>query len=71
MVEGNMGKFESQISLFSSKGQFLIERLCTFKVWNIVATSDPLLSLALLRDWQRLSLGEIVDGHYINYKPST
>jgi hypothetical protein len=54
MVGGNMGKFESQISLFLSGGKFLIER--------IVATPDPLLSLALLRDEQRLSLGELVDG---------
>jgi hypothetical protein len=30
---------------------------------NAVATPNPLLSLALLRDWQRLSLGELVDGH--------
>ena len=30
---------------------------------NIVATPDLLLSLALLRDWQRLSFGELVDGH--------
>jgi hypothetical protein len=30
---------------------------------NIIATPDPLLSLALLRDWQRVSLGEIVDDH--------
>jgi hypothetical protein len=29
---------------------------------NIVATPDPLLSLALLRNEQRLSVGEIVDG---------
>ena len=29
---------------------------------NIVETPDPLLSSALLRDEQRLSLGEFVDG---------
>ena len=29
---------------------------------NIVATPDPLLRLALLRDEQRLSVGELVDG---------
>ena len=33
---------------------------------NIVATPNPLLSLALLRDEQRLSLGEFVDGSYCN-----
>ena len=34
---------------------------------NIVATPDPLLSLSLLRDEQRLILGEFVDS---NYHPS-
>jgi hypothetical protein len=29
---------------------------------SIVATPDPLLSLALLRDEQRLSVGELIDG---------
>ena len=41
----------------------MIVRMCTFEAWNIVATPDPLLSLALLKDWQRLSLGELVDSH--------
>ena len=31
---------------------------------NIDATPDPLLSLALLRDEKRLSMGEFVDGSY-------
>ena len=31
---------------------------------NIAAAPDPLLSLALLRDKQRLSMGEFVDGSY-------
>ena len=36
-----------------------------FRVFeNIDATPDLLLSLALLRDEQRLSLGEFVDGSY-------
>jgi hypothetical protein len=30
---------------------------------SIEATPDPLLRLALLREEQRLSLGELVDGH--------
>ena len=30
---------------------------------SIVATPDLLSSLALLRDEQRLSVGELVDGH--------
>ena len=31
MVEGNMGKFKSQINLFQSRGEFLFERMCTFE----------------------------------------
>ena len=31
---------------------------------SIEAITDPLLSLALFRDEQRLSLGEFVDGSY-------
>ena len=31
MVKGNMGKFESQIDLFSFEGEFLFERMCTFE----------------------------------------
>ena len=38
---------------------------------SIVATPDPLSSLTLLRDWQRVSLGDLVDGSYIKNKPST
>jgi hypothetical protein len=34
---------------------------------SIVATPDPLLSLALLRNWQRLSLGELVVTELTNY----
>ena len=34
MVEGNMGKFESRISLFWSEGEFFIERICTFEAWK-------------------------------------
>ena len=31
MIEGNMGKFESQIGLFYSGGEFLFEWMCTFE----------------------------------------
>jgi hypothetical protein len=31
MVEGNMGKFESQISELQSGREFLFERMCTFE----------------------------------------
>jgi hypothetical protein len=41
----------------------LIEPCVLLRHENNIATPDPLLSLALLRDEQRVSLGELVDGH--------
>jgi hypothetical protein len=38
---------------------------------SIEATPGPLLSLALLRDKQRLTLGELLTVVNYNYKPST
>ena len=48
MVQGNMGKFESHISL---------NACVLLRSENIVATSDPLLSLALLKDEQMSKCG--------------
>jgi hypothetical protein len=42
MVEGNTRKFESQISLFQFKGEFLIERTCTFEVWKHCSNSSSI-----------------------------
>jgi len=64
MVEDNMGKFKSHISGFQSEGEFLFGRMCILRSENIAATPDPLLSLALLKDEQRLNLEEFVDGSY-------
>ena len=51
-------------SVYSNlKENFLLNACVLLRSENIVATPDPLLSLALLRDRQRLSLGEIIDGH--------
>jgi hypothetical protein len=52
-----MGKIESQIGGFQSGGEFFVSE-------NITATPDPLLSLTLLRDEQRLSLEKFIDGSY-------
>jgi len=41
---------------------FLFNACVLLRSENIVATPDPLLCLALLRDKQRLSVGELVDG---------
>jgi hypothetical protein len=65
----------------------LFERICTFEVFECInifkellqyfqksqipKTPDPLLSLVLLRDKQRLSLGELLTVTNYYYKPST
>jgi hypothetical protein len=36
--------------------------MCNVGLESIVATPDPSLSLSLLRDEQKVSLGEFVDG---------
>ena len=63
MVEGNMGKFEVR-SVYSNPEENSCLNTCVLlRSESIIATLDPfLLSLALLRDYQRLSLGELVDG---------
>ena len=51
-------------SIYSNlEENFLLNACVLLRRESIVATPDPLLSLALLRDCQRLSLGELVDGH--------
>ena len=62
MIEGNVGKFESQISYSNPKENFCLNACVLLRSKNIEETTDPLLSLALLRDEQRLSLREFVDG---------
>ena len=39
MVEAKMGKFESQISLFWSGGEFFIEHMCSLEVWKHCSNS--------------------------------
>ena len=42
---------------------FSLNPCVLLRIESTIATPDPLLSLALLRDEQRLSVGELVDGH--------
>ena len=50
-------------SIYSNpKDNFCLKACVLLRSENIDATPNPLLSLALLRDEQRLSLGEFVDG---------
>ena len=70
MVEGNMGKFEVR-SVYSNLEENSCLNACVLlRSENIVATPDPLLSLALLRDEQWLSLGELLMVVNTHYKPS-
>ena len=62
MVEGNMGKFEVG-SVYSNLEENSCLNACVLlRSESIVATPNLLLSLALLRDEQMLSVGELVDG---------
>jgi hypothetical protein len=62
MVDGNMGKFEIR-SVYSISEENSCLNACVFlRSENIEVTTEPLLSLALLKDEQRLSLGEFIDG---------
>ena len=51
----------SSITLHSNLEEFLCESMCARKE-NIEATPDPSEFSCLLRDEQRVSLGEFVDG---------
>jgi hypothetical protein len=61
MVEGNMGEFESQINCSNPKENFWL-KACVFET-----THNLSLVSCLLKDEQRLSLGEFVDGSYCSF----
>jgi hypothetical protein len=60
MVEGNMGKVRIVHSNLEESS--CLNTCVLLRRESIVATPNPSLSLSLLRDEQRLSLGEFVDG---------
>jgi hypothetical protein len=62
MVKGNMGKFEVRIVCSNPEDSSCLNASVILRRESIVATPDPSLSLSLLRDEQRISLGEFVDG---------
>jgi hypothetical protein len=61
MVEGNMSKFEIRIVHSTLEESFGLNACVLLRRESIVATPDPSLSLSLLREEQRVSLGEFVD----------
>jgi hypothetical protein len=61
-VEGNMSKFEIRIVHSTPEDSFCLNACVLLRRESIVATPNPSLSLSLLKDEQRVSLGEFVDG---------
>jgi hypothetical protein len=62
MVKGSMGKFEVRIVRSNPNESSCLNACVLLRRKSIVATFNPSLSLSLLRDEQRVSLGEFVDG---------
>jgi hypothetical protein len=62
MVKGNMGKFEVRIVHSNLEESSCLNACVLLRRESIVPTPDPSLSLSLLRDEQRVSFGEFVDG---------
>jgi hypothetical protein len=62
MVKGNMGKFEVWIVRSNPEESSCLNASVLLTCESIVATPDPSLSLSLLKDEQRVSLREFVDG---------
>jgi hypothetical protein len=62
MVKGNMGKFEVRIVHSNPEESSYLNTCVLLGLESIVATLNPSLSLSLLRDEQRISLGEFIDG---------
>jgi hypothetical protein len=62
MVDGNMSKFFIRIIHSSPEENSCLNAYVLVRHESIVATPDPSLSLSLLRDEQKVSLEEFVDG---------
>jgi hypothetical protein len=60
MIKGNMGKFEVRIVHSNPEENSYLNACVLLRRESIVATPDLSLSLSLLRDEQRVSLGELL-----------
>jgi hypothetical protein len=60
MVKGNMSGFEIRIVCSNLEESSCLNACVLLRHESIVATPDPSLSLSLLRDEQRVSLGELL-----------
>jgi hypothetical protein len=61
MVEGNLSEFFIRIVHSNPEESSCLNACVPIRCESIVATPDPSLSLSLLRDEQKVSLGEFVD----------
>jgi len=61
MVKGNMGESSIRIVHSNSEESPCLNACVLVRRESIIATPDPSLSLSLLRDEQKVSLGEFVD----------
>jgi hypothetical protein len=62
MVEGNMSKFFIRIIYSNPEENSCLNACVPVRRESIVITPDPSLSLSLLRDEQKVSLREFVNG---------
>jgi hypothetical protein len=60
MVEDNMGKFKVTIVHSNPEESSYLNTCVLLRRESIIATPDPSLSLSLLNDEQRVSLGELL-----------
>jgi hypothetical protein len=51
-----MGKFESQISGFQFGGEFLFERMCTFKEWKYCSNSRFIAKFGIAQERVKVML---------------
>jgi hypothetical protein len=61
-VEGNMSKFFIKIIRSNPEENSCLNACVLVRHKSIVATPDPSMRLSLLRDEQKVSLGEFVNG---------
>jgi hypothetical protein len=61
MVKGNMSKFFIRIIHSNLEDSSCLNTCVLVRSESIIATPDPSLSLSLLRDKKKVSLGEFVD----------
>ena len=62
MVEGNMSKFESQIGILYSGGEFLFEHLCTFEAWKHSSNFWSIAEFSFTKGLAKVKLEGVVDG---------